>query len=90
MDPSPLETLQAVLKHRPIRLSEDIEANLDDPIRRDTQDVAVVRRVVQSAESKAVRHDGLALRMFVGKDMGRLEQLFVAQATDRALLLIGT
>ena len=65
--------LQAVLKHRPIRLPHDIEANLDDAIRLDTQDVAIVSRVVQLAKRKAVRHDRLAPWMTVGKDVRRLE-----------------
>jgi hypothetical protein len=72
VDQSPLEALQAVLEHRPIRFPQNIEANLDDAIRLDTQDVAIVRRVVQLAKRKAVRHDRLTPWMAVGKDMGRL------------------
>jgi hypothetical protein len=51
--------------------------------------VPVEGRVVQLAKRQPVGHHRLASRVSVRKDVGRVEQLFVARPADGALLAVG-
>src|SRR2546425_12310490 len=84
-----LESLQAVLQDRPVRLVENVLAQLHRQVRPHAQDVPVERRVVQLAQRQPVRHDRLAPRMPVRQDVRRVEQLLVPQPADGALLAVG-
>jgi len=68
-----MKTLKAVLQHWPVGLAQDVDAHLDHQIRSNAEDVPVKGRMVQLTQRNSVRHDGLTLRMAIGKDMGRLE-----------------
>ena len=84
-----LESLQAVLQHRPVRLAENIRTQLHRQVRPHAQDVPIERRVVQLAQRQPVRHHRLAPRMPVRQDVCRVEQLLVSQPADGALLAVG-
>jgi len=88
MDRLAVETLQAVAEHRAVRLVPDLLADVDDQVGADTQDVGVEGAVMEPAEGQAVRQDGLAPRVPVRKDVRGVEELRVAQAADRAPLLV--
>ncbi len=64
-----LKTLEAVLKHRPIDLPQDIHSDLDHIVGSNSQDVPVKGRVMKLAESYAVGGNRIALWMSVRKDM---------------------
>ena len=57
-----MKCLQAVAQHRSVGFVEDRWRDVDDEIRIDADEVAVERRVVELAESEAVRHDGFTAR----------------------------
>ena len=79
-----------MLQHGPICLEQNVESNLYNESRRNPKDVAIVRGVVQLAECQAIGNDGLALGMAVGKNVRRLQQLFMVETAYCALLLVRT
>ena len=44
---------------------------------------------MKSAKSQSIAHDGLALRLGVRNDVGRVEELVMLQAAQRTLMAIG-
>ena len=78
VDARAVEALEAMAEHGPVGLAENGGLHLDLEIGANAEQVAVERRVVQRAESQAVRHHGLAARVAIGQDVGGLEQLLVA------------
>jgi hypothetical protein len=76
-------------KHRPIDFVEDVNADLDNEVRADTEDVAVEGGVVELAEAQAIRHHGRALRVAIREDMGGVEQFPVSELAHGTGLLVG-
>lgn len=66
-------------EHRPILLPENICTNNYPQIVAYTEDIPVVRRVVELAESNAVWNGGLAERVPVGEDMAGFQELSMPQ-----------
>ena len=62
--------LEAVTKHRSVDLFKNVGPDLDDVIRAHPKDVGLKGRVVDLAQRKAIRHDGVAVFVAVGKDVG--------------------
>ena len=75
-------------QHRAVDLGENREADLDDEIRPDSQDVLVERRVVEFAEGETIPDRGLT-SPGIGQDVCGVEQLSMTQAAHRARLAIG-
>src|SRR2546425_13373608 len=78
-EPLIVAVLKTVNEQRPVFLVEDVLADLDHEIRKDSQNVGVKGRVVELAQGQAVRHPGLTFRVPVRKNVGGVEQLGVAQ-----------
>ena len=89
LDPPAMEALDAMNQHRSVDLRQDVGSDLDDVIRGDAQNVRVERAMMERAQRNTVRHDRLSLRMAIGQDVCRLQQLLVLQLADRAMALVG-
>ena len=89
LDPPAMEALDAMNQHRSVDLRQDVGSDLDDVIRCDAQNVRVERAMMERAQRNTVRHDRLSLRMAIGQDVCRLQQLLVLQLADRAMALVG-
>jgi hypothetical protein len=83
-----VETLQPVDEHRAVLLSQHIFANLDDAVRPNPDDVAIKGRMVQFAERQAVRYHRFTGRMFIRKDVSRLEELVSSEVAHGVVPLI--
>jgi hypothetical protein len=68
-----LKPLQAMLQHGAILLPEDVQANLDHEVGPDAEDVSVKGGMVKRAECQPIGDDRFALRVTVGKNVGRLQ-----------------
>lgn len=66
---------QAVAEHQAVDFLENVVTNLDHEVGTDTDDVTVEGGVVQLAHGQPIRHQGLAPRMAIGKDVSSVEQL---------------
>ena len=88
MDASPMESLEAVQRHRAIVLVQDVTADLDDAVRVHTNEILVIGGVVKLAEREPVRNGGLAA-LAVRDDVGCIKQLAVPQSAERALRPVG-
>jgi hypothetical protein len=88
-NPCALKSLKSVKEHRPVSLAKDIHSDLHDEIWPYPQNVRVERSVMQLAKRETVRNDGLAPRVCVGQDMGRVEQFPVSQTTHRTPFSVG-
>jgi|RhiMethySRZTD1v2_1073278.scaffolds.fasta_scaffold100855_1 hypothetical protein len=84
-----MEPLQPVFQHRPIRLFENIWANLNDVVRTHTDNLRVERRMMELAQRQPVRDARFTLGIGIGDDVSRFEQFLVSQSADRAVLPIG-
>lgn len=83
-----VKTLEAVNQHRAILLVEYIATNLDDVVRRDSDHVLVEGGVVEGAQCDAVPYRRHTVRIRVGHDVSRIEELIAPQAADRAVMLV--
>src|SRR5688500_18624010 len=84
-----VHSLQAVPEHRPIDLVENVDSDMYSRLRIDAQNVCVVRAVMDLAESQSVGDYRLASRVTIRKNVGSIEQFYVAESTDRAAVPIG-
>jgi hypothetical protein len=71
---------QAVLKDRSVVFLEHVRPDLDDVVGGDSQDKVVVGGMVELAQGQAVRHDRLAFRGAVWKNVRGVEQLSMPKA----------
>ena len=76
-----VEALEAVAEHGAVFFDEDVQADLDDVVGGNTQEVAVEGGVVEFAEGQTVFDRGDPLGIAIGEDVGGVEELGVAQAT---------
>ena len=81
-----VDLLQPNDEHRTIRFGEDGRANLDDVVRPDGEEEAIECGVVELAQGDAVADHRLALGVAIGRDVGRVQQLLVAQPAEGAAL----
>jgi hypothetical protein len=89
VDAPALEALEAVLEHGPVDLLKHVEAHRDLEVGRDADHVGIERGVMQLSGREAVGDHRLAERVNIGKDVGGLQQLVMAEPADGAALLIG-
>jgi hypothetical protein len=83
LDHGPVDPLERVPQGRTVALGEDVAADLDAVVWPDPHDVRVEGTVVDRAHRDPVRHHRLtAFR--IGADVRRLEELRVAEPTQRA------
>ena len=68
---------------------ENVAADLDLQVGSHAEDMAVEGGVVQLAHCQTIRDHRKTLGMAVGKDVGSVEQLAVAQPADGTLLAVG-
>ena len=85
----PVELLDPMLQHRAIDFVEYVVVDGDNPFGADSQNVAVVRSVVDLAQGQPVRRDWLALRLPVLDDVSGIEEIAVSQAAHRAPSPVG-
>lgn len=89
LDPAAVEPLEAVEEHGPVLLREDVVAYHDPVVvRPDGEEQGVEGRMVELAEGDAVLDPRLAQLLPVRHDVGRVEELRVAQAAEGALLSV--
>jgi hypothetical protein len=79
-----VEFLDAVLEHWTIDLIKDVTTDLDHQIGSYASDIAVEHSVMEFAQSESVRGEGLTLWVGVGKDVGGVQQLGMAQSAHGA------
>ena len=84
-----MESSEAMLQHRAIRLTEEAGAQIDGQIGTDPEDVPVERGVMERAEGEAVGDDRFPAWVAVRQDMGGVEEFASPEATDRAAVLVG-
>jgi hypothetical protein len=84
-----VDLLEAHDQHRTVRFAEDGGAYLDDVVGPDRKEEAIERGVMKLAERDAVADDGLALGVAVGRDVGRVQELLMAQPAEGASLGAG-
>jgi hypothetical protein len=77
------------MEHRPVDLVQDIQPNLDQTIGAHPEDVAVERGMMELAQGQPVRDLRVSSRIAIGHDVSGLQHFVLAQATNRAMLLIG-
>ena len=70
-----MKTLQTLLEHRPVRLVENVAAELDDIVRPNAEEMRVKRGVVQAAQRETVRNNRKPLRMPVWQDVRSLKHV---------------
>ena len=68
-------------EHRAVGFRQDVWTDLDRQIWPDSDDVGIERRMVQFAESEAIRDDGIAARPSIRDDVRRVKQLIVSETT---------
>ena len=78
-----MELLEAVAEHGAVVLEQHAAVDLDDQVGSESDDVGVLRGVVNLAQREPVRHDGLTLRVTIREDVRRVEELRVTKPTDR-------
>lgn len=83
-DARAVEMLDAVLEHRSVDLVQQPIVDVHDAVRVDAEKVAVVREVMDGAESEAVDHGGTTERVAVFDDVRGLQQRSLLQRADRA------
>ncbi len=71
----PIERLQTMTEHRPVDLLQDVTANLNSHVGVHPKDVGVERSVMNLAERKTIRNNGVTEWLVIGNDMRRVEQL---------------
>ena len=79
-----VQILQSMTEHRPILLFKDIAMNLDHEVGPNTEDVSIKCGVMNLAERETIRHNGIALRVTIRKDVRGLEQFGMTKPTHRA------
>jgi hypothetical protein len=87
LDRPPVNLLQSVQQHRPVRLQEHRRFDLNPILGRDGKKVLVVRGVMDLAHCEAVRHHGLTAER-VGKNVCGIEQRRVLEPANCALRLV--
>ena len=70
-----VQRLDAVHERGSILLFQDVGTHLDHVVRPDSEKVAIERGMVQLAERQAVLYHRRTLRLGVGHDVRRVEQL---------------
>jgi hypothetical protein len=78
-----------VKEHRTIALFENIARDNKHQVGADTDEVRVESGMMKLAESESIGDDWLTAGVPVGEDMGRIEELAMAQSADRAHGLVG-
>lgn len=71
-------------EYGPVYLNHHTRLNFDDEIRSDSQNVAVVRSMVNFAERQPVRKHRVAEWVRIGQDVRRVKQVDVAEPTHGA------
>jgi hypothetical protein len=66
-----------MLQHGAIHLEKDVLANMDMGIRINADNIRVVGRVVDLAETNSIAHERISFRVAIRKDVGRIKQLDV-------------
>jgi hypothetical protein len=84
-----VKSLQADAQHRPIDLFEEAARDVHDSVRRDPEQVAVIREVVDCAEGDPVDHGCGATRVAVLDDVRGLQQRSLAECADCAAGAVG-
>jgi hypothetical protein len=81
--------LEPVAQHGSVFLGENVAPDFDDKIRTKANDVAVECCVVDLAQRESVRHDRLAQWISVTDNVGRVEEIVLAQPANGARSAIG-
>jgi hypothetical protein len=63
---------------------QNVWSNLNHIVRTDTHEVVVKRSVMQLAEREAIRDHWLSLRLTVGYNVRRVEELLMTEAAEGA------
>ena len=84
-----VQLLQPMPKHGAVLFFEHVTTNVNTGIGIYSQHVRIVRAVMDFAESDPVGHNRLTAWVAVGKDVGGVQQLDMAQAADSAALVVG-
>lgn len=82
-------TLESVKKHRHVDLLKQAMMDLDGVVGSDAEDVAVVRRMVDLAQRKAIRNNWVTIGGPILDDVRGVQQLPMAECTYCAACLIG-
>jgi hypothetical protein len=85
---SAVHFLKAVPEHRPIDFIHEGTIDVDDVIRRDTEQVCVESSVVDLAEAQTILDYRKAVLFVVADDVGSIEELAVPECADGALCLV--
>ena len=83
-----MKTLEAVNKHWPVFLFEDISADFNDVVGPDTDQVRIKGRMMQCALGNAVANGWQPQRVRVGHDVSCLEQFLTSKAANCTVVLI--
>ena len=83
-----VHSLKPVLQHWPIALCENVFSDLDNKIRSNREKESIERRVMEFAERYAIFDQWFALRVRVGNDVSSIQQFFMPEPTQCALLAI--
>jgi len=70
-------------------LSQDVRSNLEHVVRTKAEELPIEGAVMESAEREPVADEWLSSRLGIGDDVRRVKQLFMTQAAEGALSLIG-
>lgn len=89
-DSSTMQSLNAVDQRWSILLLENVWPYLHHIVRSDTHEIPVERAMVQLAESKPVRDNRFTTLFIVGNDVSRVEQFFMSETAERALVPVGS
>src|SRR6185312_7469780 len=90
LDGPAVEALQALSEHWAIDLPAKAGCDMNDPAWIDSQDVAVVGKMVNRAQRESVDDRGDASRVRVADDVRRLDEGLFAKRADRTSMPRGT
>ncbi len=68
---------------------QDVRSNLEDIVRTKAEELPIEGAMMESTECKPVTHDWLPFRVGIRDNVRRVKQLFMTQAAEGALPLIG-
>jgi hypothetical protein len=80
--------LKSVEQHRTIAFAKNTRLDFHHEIRTHANDVAIEGSVMQLAERETIRHDWFTVGLPVGNDVSCIEEVGVAESTDRAAVVV--
>ena len=86
MDPLAVDLLKPDDEHGAVRFGEDRRTDLDDVVGSNGEEEAIERGVMELAQGDAVADDRVALGVALGRDVGCVQELQVAQPAERTAL----